>query len=120
MNGLEKRKLQRKSKLFITLQIIARMREDVALFLFLLVIVSVIFLFYNTASLGKEGFDNHSEFVLRQNKQFNDVGLTLGVKKNTGLLGKTANDILNTRPIDEVLQWRKKKLKNAGLPATQQ
>jgi DNA polymerase (family 10) len=32
----------------------------------------------------------------------------------------TANDILNTRPIDEVLQWRKKKLKNAGLPATQQ
>lgn len=72
------------------------MREEVALFLLLLVIVTLVFLFYNTASLEKEGFDNHSDFVLRQQKQFNDIGLSLGIKKNTGLLGKTANDLLNT------------------------
>jgi hypothetical protein len=70
------------------------MREDVALFLFLLVIISLLFLFYNTSE--KEGFTTHSEYQDRQNKQFNNIGLSLGIKKNTGLLGKTANDLLNT------------------------
>ena len=70
------------------------MREDIALFLFLLVIVSLIFLFYNTSK--NEGFTTHTEFLDRQNKQFNNIGLSLGIKKNTGLLGKSANDLLNT------------------------
>ena len=43
-----------------------------------------------------EGFDNHGEFVLRQHKQFNDIALTLDAKKNTGVLGNTANKLLNT------------------------
>jgi hypothetical protein len=72
------------------------MREEVALFLLLLVIVSLVFLFYNMPRDTKEGFNNHQEFVLRQDKQFNDIGLSLSIKKNTGLLGKTANDLLNT------------------------
>ena len=72
------------------------MREEVALFLLLLVIVSLVFLFYNMPRDTNEGFNNHKEFVLRQDKQFNDIGLSLAIKKNTGLLGKTANDLLNT------------------------
>ena len=70
------------------------MREDVALFLFFLVIVSLVFLFYNISE--KEGFTTHSEYQDRQNKQFNTIGLSLGIKKNTGLFGKSANDLLNT------------------------
>lgn len=70
------------------------MRGDVALFLFLLVIVSLVFLFYKTSK--PEGFNTHQEFALRQHKQFNDIGLSLDTKKNTGLFGKTANDLLNT------------------------
>jgi hypothetical protein len=72
------------------------MREEIALFLFLLVIVSLIFLFYNMPPNTNEGFDNHKKFVIRQHKQFNDIGLSLGIKKNEGVLGRTANDILNT------------------------
>ena len=72
------------------------MREDVALFLFLLVIVSLIFLFYNMPHNSSEGFTTHTDFLDRQNKQFNNIGLSLGIKKNTGLFGKTANDLLNT------------------------
>lgn len=73
------------------------MREDVALFLFLLVIVSLVFLFYTTHPRGKEGFEDiHAKFLERQNKQFNSIGLSLGIKKNSGVLGKTADNILNT------------------------
>lgn len=72
------------------------MREDVALFLFLLVIVSLIFLFYLTSLEKTEGFDAHSDYQDRQNKQFNGIGISLGIKKNTGLFGATANNLLNT------------------------
>jgi hypothetical protein len=47
-------------------------------------------------SQNNEGFDNHKEFVLRQHKQFNDIGITIDAKKNTGILGNTANKLLNT------------------------
>jgi hypothetical protein len=72
------------------------MREEIALLLFLLVIVSLIFLFYKMSQNTNEGFDNHGEFVLRQHKQFNDIGITIDAKKNTGVLGNTANRLLNT------------------------
>jgi hypothetical protein len=72
------------------------MREDIALFLFLLVIVTLIFLFYKMSQNTNEGFDNHKEFVLRQHKQFNDIGMTIDAKKNTGALGNTLNKLLNT------------------------
>ena len=73
------------------------MREDVALFLFLLVIVSLVFLFYNMHPQGKEAFeDTHSTYLERQSKQFNSIGISLNLKKSTGALGKSANDFTNT------------------------
>ena len=78
------------------------MREDVALFLFLLVIVSLVFLFYNMHPQGKEAFeDTHATYLERQSKQFNSIGLALGMKKNNGILGKTADDLLNTHEFPE-------------------
>ncbi len=71
------------------------MREELALFLFLIVIVSLILIFYHT-SHKSEGFTGHRQFVDRQHKQFNNIGITLKNKKNAGILGKSANDILNT------------------------
>ena len=72
------------------------MREEVALFLLLLVIVSLIFVFYNMPHHTTEGFTIHTDFLDRQNKQFNNIGLSLGIKRNNGILGKSANDLLNT------------------------
>jgi hypothetical protein len=71
------------------------MREELALFLFLIVIVSLILIFYHT-SHKSEGFTGHRHFVNRQHKQFNNIGITLKNKKNAGILGISANDILNT------------------------
>ena len=78
------------------------MREDVALFLFLLVIVSLVFLFYNVHPQGKEAFeDTHATYLERQSKQFNSIGISLNLKKSTGALGKSANDFTDTYEFPE-------------------
>jgi len=66
------------------------------LLLFVLVITIFCLLFASHVVYQKDGFSSHPDFVNRQLKQYNSVGISLIAGKNQGALGDDGNKYLNT------------------------